>query len=245
MHFWSGTTVSREEITDVPAYNRANAVMWGIYALSIVTAGIVSLFSMMAGIILLLVVFVGGLPVLVFAYKRIYKKYRNPIYSSKVKADKKARAQTTKAVIILSVIITVITCMVIGVIFYFGEKELEIDIREDSLQIKGMYGTTIAFGEIADISLIDKSMRDIGVGMRTNGYGGFGGTLKGHFKSETTGDALLFVEADSSPTIKIERIDKKDVYISFSDPEKTEEVYRKLIEKVMRGKVGDNEVINK
>ena len=28
MWLWSGSTVKEEEITDVPAYNRANGIMW-------------------------------------------------------------------------------------------------------------------------------------------------------------------------------------------------------------------------
>jgi hypothetical protein len=67
-----------------------------------------------------------------------------------------------------------------------------------------MYGLTINFSEIADVSLIENSMSNIGIGSRTNGYGGFGESLKGNFKSDTLGDIILFVNSKSSPTIKIE-----------------------------------------
>ena len=33
MWFWAGTEVKPEEITDVPAYNRANGIMWIVYSL--------------------------------------------------------------------------------------------------------------------------------------------------------------------------------------------------------------------
>ncbi|MDX9916605.1 MAG: hypothetical protein RBT15_01160 [Gudongella sp.] len=62
-----------------------------------------------------------------------------------------------------------------------------------------MYGQSIDFSEIAEVSLIDKSIRELGIGARTNGYGGFGGTLKGNFSSKTLGATLLFVQADSHP----------------------------------------------
>lgn len=75
-----------------------------------------------------------------------------------------------------------------------------------------MYGVEIDFSEILEISLIEESMSDIGIGIRSNGYGGFGGSLKGNFKSDSIGDTLLFVYAKSSPTIKIERANKKDIY---------------------------------
>lgn len=41
-----------------------------------------------------------------------------------------------------------------------------------------MYGFDIYFSEVADVSLIEKSMNEIGTGIRTNGYGGFGEHLK-------------------------------------------------------------------
>jgi len=46
MTFWSGSTISPEEITDIPAYNRANAIMWGVYALCMFASGVISLFSL-------------------------------------------------------------------------------------------------------------------------------------------------------------------------------------------------------
>jgi len=71
-------------------------------------------------------------------------------------------------------------------------------------------------------------MSNIGIGSRTNGYGGFGESLKGNFTSDTLGDIILFVNSKSSPTIKIERIDQKDVYISFGNSESTEQLFRDL-----------------
>lgn len=75
--------------------------------------------------------------------------------------------------------------------------------------------------------LIEKSMKKIGIGTRTNGFAGIEGTLKGNFEL-ATGNALLFVSSKSSPTIKIERSGKKDVYISFHNNEDTEQLYREL-----------------
>mgnify|MGYP000515684516 CR=1 FL=1 len=113
-----------------------------------------------------------------------------------------------------------------------GEKDPDVYIKDDYIQIDGMYGLKISFSEIDDFSLIDKSMKEIGIGMRTNGFGGFMGALKGNFKSETVGDVLLFVQSKSSPTIKIERTGKKDVYISFKDSEKTKQLYHDMTEKI-------------
>jgi hypothetical protein len=129
-------------------------------------------------------------------------------------------------------VISAIILVVFGALFYNGEKDPVISILDDSIQIKSMYGLTIDFSEITDISLIEKSMRDIGAGIRTNGYGGFGGTLKGNFRSDALGETLLFVQSKSSPTIRIKRSGKRDVYVSFLNSESTERLFRDLMDAV-------------
>ena len=130
--------------------------------------------------------------------------------------------------IILTAIFLVIVLIGVSGLFYVGEKEPVVSIQENGLQIDAMYGLTVDFSEIANVTLVEKSMRDIGVGMRTNGYGGFGGALKGNFRSDKTGKTLLFVKSNSSPTLRIERNGTKDIYISFKSGEKTEILYREL-----------------
>lgn len=76
MHFWSGSTVKPEEISDIPAYNRANGLMWAIYAGFMAATGILSLFNIIIASILLLLISVPGIFVLVIGYNRIYQKYR-------------------------------------------------------------------------------------------------------------------------------------------------------------------------
>ena len=76
MWFFSGTKVKPEEITDVPAYNRANGIMWIVYALAFWISTGVGLVNMKAGGIMLVIVSVGGSLMLMFAYHRIYEKYR-------------------------------------------------------------------------------------------------------------------------------------------------------------------------
>jgi hypothetical protein len=229
MHFWSGSTVRPEEIADIPSYNRANGLMWAIFTVCMVVTGILSLFSIKIGAILLVIICVPGIIVLIVAYNRIYNKYRSTSVNYKTDDSK---PKTPKAIIIAITSICAIIIIVVGALFFYGEKDPEVSILDDRIQINAMYGLNIDFSEIADISLIEKSMSDIGIGTRNNGYGGIGGTLKGNFKSDTLGEALLFVQSNSSPTIKIERIDKKDVYISFNNSESTEQLYRELVSNI-------------
>lgn len=76
MWFWSGSTVKPEEISDIPAYNRANGLMWiGFSAFFWLSALLALLgFPAAAGVM----IFVGGIGgglALIFVYNRIYRKY--------------------------------------------------------------------------------------------------------------------------------------------------------------------------
>jgi len=229
MHFWSGSTVSPEEITDIPGYNRANGLMWTIYAICMALAGILSLFSIKTGAVLLVIIFVPGLGVLIAVYNRIYNKYKNTSFAYK---KDNSTSKTPKGVIVSIILISAIILFAIGALFYYGEKDPEVSIVDDGIQIKAMYGLKIQFSEIAGISLIEKSVKDIGIGRRTNGYGGFGGSLKGNFKSDTLGATLVFAQFNSSPTIRIERTGKEDVYISLRSSESTKQLYNELISNI-------------
>jgi len=121
-------------------------------------------------------------------------------------------------------VITIMLIIGLSVLIYQGEREPTVNVLDDGIQIRAMYGLTVGFSEIRDISLLEQSMREIGVGRRTNGYNA-GGSLKGHFTS-----GLLFVQANISPTIRIERINGSNVYISFHDSEQTRMLYSELIQ---------------
>ena len=76
MHFWSGTTVDPETITDVKAYNAENAIMWFKYSIPFVISAAVAPFHVGAAAVIVTVGSVGGIPWLIITYKRIEKKYK-------------------------------------------------------------------------------------------------------------------------------------------------------------------------
>jgi len=136
--------------------------------------------------------------------------------------------QGKKVGIAISVGLTVLLLIGLGFMFYYGEKDPVITVHRDSVQISAMYGLTVNFTDISDVLLIEDSMRDIGVGTRTNGYSGAGHALKGNFRSSSQGQVLLFVYASSSPTIQITRSGGVDIFISFRDNETTRNIYTEL-----------------
>jgi len=137
-------------------------------------------------------------------------------------------AKSNPAAIIMSVSVVAIALICVCALTFFGVQDPTVNVYDSGIEIKGMYGLRVAFSEITDISLVEKGMRDIGVGIRTNGYGGIGQALKGHFRLGSHGEALLFVQADSSPTIMIVRDGKQDIYLSFRDAETTRGLYDEI-----------------
>ena len=76
MWFWSGSTVRPEEITDIPAYNRANGWMWIAFSGVFWLAAVLSLFRLPAAGTVLIAGSILGIPALILAYSRIYARYR-------------------------------------------------------------------------------------------------------------------------------------------------------------------------
>ena len=76
MWFWSGSTVGEEEIADVPAYNRANGIMWLCYSGVFWISAILGIFRPELAGFVMAAGCLSGIPVLIVAYKKIYNKYR-------------------------------------------------------------------------------------------------------------------------------------------------------------------------
>jgi hypothetical protein len=139
-----------------------------------------------------------------------------------------ARPPAAKTGIVAASIITGIALIATCALFYQGDKEPVVELLDDGIKIKALYGQEVAFSDMAGISLLEKSMDDIGVDRRTNGYDGMSGALRGHFRSDALGEILLFVQSQSSPTIWIERSTGEDVYLSLRDGERTEQLYHEI-----------------
>lgn len=76
MWFWSGSTVDESEISDIPAYNRANGIMWICYSAVFWFSTLLGIFQIDAAGIVLSAGCLAGIPVLIIVYGRIYRKYR-------------------------------------------------------------------------------------------------------------------------------------------------------------------------
>ncbi len=77
MWFWSGSVVDEEEIKDIPAYNRANGLMWIVFSIPLWTSVVVGNWNGKIATYITTLTLVAGFPLLILTYKKIYNKYKN------------------------------------------------------------------------------------------------------------------------------------------------------------------------
>ena len=75
MWFWSGSTV-KEEISDIRAYNRANGIMWITFSHLYWACTIIGIWNLKAAGLIMLIGSAVAAPLLIVAYRRIYRRYR-------------------------------------------------------------------------------------------------------------------------------------------------------------------------
>ncbi|MEE0830236.1 MAG: hypothetical protein UIM26_02095 [Longicatena sp.] len=75
MHFYTGTQIDANTITDIRQYNQENARMWKWYSLWYFVAGIVGIWSTFLCVAFMCLGCSVGIVLLVIKYHRILKKY--------------------------------------------------------------------------------------------------------------------------------------------------------------------------
>ena len=110
---------------------------------------------------------------------------------------------------------------------FYLHAENSVYVYEDYFQIRGTYGAIVNFSEISDLILVEKSMEEIGIPRRSNGVV-TDSILKGKYLSDSQDSILLFVRQHVAPTIQIIRVNEGNIYLSFSDPEKTNDLFLEL-----------------
>ncbi len=76
MWFWSGTSVSQTEISDIPAYNRANGLMWIAFSSILWISTALGVMGMKWGGIFMIVGVIAGGVSLPIVYSKIYDRYK-------------------------------------------------------------------------------------------------------------------------------------------------------------------------
>lgn len=78
MGFWAGSEVDASQLSDVKQYNRENGIMWQLYALWYLAAGLAEIWNSILALVILILGGTAGLALLICAYKKIYRKYSDP-----------------------------------------------------------------------------------------------------------------------------------------------------------------------
>jgi len=158
-------------------------------------------------------------------------------FRNKKSMSKKPKTTAPRMAVLAIVFLFCVIILAVGALMVYGAQEPTVKVLDNSIQIKSLYGLSIDFSDIYYISLIEKSMDEIGVGQRINGYGGLGDTRKGNFKSDYYGEMILFVASNSTPTICLEMGHNKDIFLSFRDSAKTIELYEIMFEAISAGRM--------
>lgn len=149
--------------------------------------------------------------------------------------EKKNRKEVHIAGIIAALMILALLTFVMFKIFS-GVTEPVVTVADGNIKIDVKFGVTFPVSEVTKVTLLEQSMDEIGVGERTNGYGGFDTTRLGHFHSDALGDYLLYARTDAKPMLWIDRAgDAEDVYLSYADGAKTQAVFEQLAGVVPKG----------
>lgn len=112
----------------------------------------------------------------------------------------------------------------VAVLFIVTIKNPTISFSEETMAIRGMYGTNIVKSEITEVALIDQP---VSFSAKTNGSAVFG-AYKGNFTSRQYGPVLVYAQESSIPWIRILRSDGKTVLISLQNPDETQKLYTEL-----------------
>ncbi len=119
-------------------------------------------------------------------------------------------------------IVTAVVIVLIIIATFYGSRENNVKLTEDSIIIEGMYGREIPKNTITHIKLLEELPR---VSLRRNGISIFS-LQKGVYKIEGFDKINLYVHGGEKYLL----IDSKDrpVIISYKDSTKTEKLYNEL-----------------
>ena len=123
-----------------------------------------------------------------------------------------------------STLFLIIIALVVGVLQYNSARPTKVSVTPEYITFGGGYGTSFAPNEISKVALWDKLPK---IGIRTNGYSN-GVVMKGHFKLDEVGKALLFIQQTTPPYLYIELNDGKKIIYNSEEQAETKKIYNAI-----------------
>lgn len=145
-----------------------------------------------------------------------------------VKESNAREEQKNKKVVIGTWVFTVLTFLIVGVLLVTGDVKVNFD--DDGLVIVGSYWSDkeIAYNEIKSVELMEDE--DFQFGSRNGGFGSFK-LNEGRFENEQFGRYTLYAYIKCKNVVAIET-EEGIIAVNAESPEETEELYRKILERV-------------
>ena len=115
---------------------------------------------------------------------------------------------------------------VVFFIYFLGQsttKETEVLLTDKSVEVKGMFSTSIDYEKISSVELKDNLPA---IGRKNNGSA-VGGAYKGNFMVDGLGECKLYVLSGNGPFVYI-KADEKYIIINYKDKEATEKLFNEL-----------------
>ena len=121
-------------------------------------------------------------------------------------------------------IISCVVVAVVGWILWKGQRPVEASIASGVLAVRASgYDAHVALVSIRSASLVDTLPA---ISEKVNGYA-FGGKLRGRFRLDELGDAMLFVDMNTPPFIVI-RAESGTVVVNLESPDATRKLHAEL-----------------
>lgn len=209
-------TMSKEKKMNVDVENLGRSMGNFCFVLSgLIFLFIISLYTQVLFLtILVAVILIASIIVFIIKAQKFDGNALNP--------DGKYK-KSTKIVILVTIGFLLLVFSGVGIQLYQSNLPVTYIVSNDALQIKGMYGETIKYTDIINIS-ITESLPEIT--LRTNGSA-VGSKLKGYFNVTGYEDAKLFIDTKIPPFI-IMKTDSGSIIFNCEDRTKTQNLYEKL-----------------
>jgi hypothetical protein len=107
--------------------------------------------------------------------------------------------KTSNRPFLLGVTIMVLTLVGLSALIYSGYKENKIVLNKQSVQITGMYGTSVSYRDIAEVKLITDLPE---INLKENGFA-MGTISKGYFRLKKGGTVKLILNSAEKPILVI------------------------------------------
>jgi len=147
-----------------------------------------------------------------------YILFRIPRFDRKERPDGKSRDHLVS---VLGVLILVL--VVVGAGLIYGSLEQNVCLDGESIDIGGLYGTSIDMNKVRTVSLLNSIPL---VKKKTSAFD-FGGVLKGEFELEERGGGRLYVDANAPLFIDI-KYNGSYVILNYRDSTRTRKLYESI-----------------